>query len=105
MSMRDDQRFEIERAFDLLPHVAGASWATIWYRLNGIKNPTREDFREKVIEYFELLVPLFNSFPNSDNFKEIQNYIQCRRKEEIDKITNGQNKEIEKRYERFIDYG
>ena len=24
--MIDDQRFEIERAFDLLPHVVGASW-------------------------------------------------------------------------------
>jgi hypothetical protein len=36
--MRDEQRFEIERAFDLLPHVVGASWAVIWFRFNGIKN-------------------------------------------------------------------
>ena len=45
--MRDDQRFEIQSAFDLLPHVVGCSWATIWFRLNKIKNPTREEFRQK----------------------------------------------------------
>ena len=26
--MIDDQRFEIQSAFDLLPHVVGCSWAT-----------------------------------------------------------------------------
>ena len=49
--MRDDQRFEIQRAFDLLPHVVGCSWATIWFRFYGIKHPKREEFREKVVEY------------------------------------------------------
>ena len=59
--MRDDQRFEIQSAFDLLPHVVGCSWATIWFRLNKIKKPTREEFREKVTEYFKLLDPLVNA--------------------------------------------
>ena len=53
--MRDDQRFEIQTAFDLLPHVVGCSWATIWFRLNKIKKPKREEFREKVTEYFKML--------------------------------------------------
>jgi len=55
--MRDDQRFEIQSAFDLLPHVVGCSWTTIWFRVNKIKNPTREEFREKVVEYFKMLEP------------------------------------------------
>ena len=100
--MRDDEKFEIERSFDLLPHVAGASWAVIWYRLNGIKNPTRDEFRDKVITYFELLNPLFDSLSEMD---EISKYIQKRKNSEIEKIKQGQNKEIEKRYERYIDYG
>jgi hypothetical protein len=103
--MRDDQRFEIERAFDLLPHVVGASWAVIWFRLNGIKKPSKEEFRVKVVEYFDLLGPLFNSFTNKDGFDDIKNYIKRRRIEEIEKIKNGENKEIERRYERYIDYG
>ena len=45
--MRNDERFEIERAFDLLPHVVGASWTAVWFRMQGNKKPTREEFREK----------------------------------------------------------
>ena len=56
--MKDEQKFEIERAFDLLPHVVGGSWAIIWFRLNQKKNPSREEFREKVIEYFKILKQL-----------------------------------------------
>lgn len=103
--MRDDQRFEIERAFDLLPHVAGASWAVIWFRLNEIKKPSREEFRGKVLEYFDLLNPLFGSFSDSKEFIDIIKYINQRKKEEIENIKKGSNKEIEKRYDRYIDYG
>ena len=103
--MRDEQRFEIERAFDLLPHVVGASWAVIWFRLGGVKSPSREEFRKKVIEYFDLLNPLFDSYPKSGEFEEIINYIKKRQKQEIENIKNGKNKEIEKRYDRYLDYG
>jgi len=103
--MKDEVRFEIERAFDLLPHVVGASWTTIWFRLNLIKNPTREEFREKTAEYFTLLNPLFDSYPQSNEFTDIISYIKRRQKEEVDKIIQGKNPEIEKRYNRYIDYG
>ena len=103
--MKDEQRFEIERAFDLLPHVVGASWAVIWFRMTGIKKPTREEFREKVLEYFNLLNPIFDSYPSSDEFVNIEKYIQMRKHLEIERIKEGQNYEIEKRYDRYVDYG
>ena len=104
-NLRDDQRFEIERAFDLIPHVLGASWAVIWFRLNEIKKPTRIEFRDKVIEYLNMLKPIFESYPDSDKFADMTKYIQRRESEEIDKIRQGKNPEIEKRYDRYIDYG
>ena len=103
--MIDDQRFEIQSAFDLLPHVVGCSWATIWFRLNKIKNPTREEFREKVVEYFKMLEPLVNVYPQDKNFEEIVTYLKKRNSIELDKISNGENPEIEKRYDRYVDYG
>ena len=102
--MKDEQRFEIERAFDLLPHVVGASWAVIWFRMTGIKKPTREEFREKVLEYFNLLNPIFDSYPSSDEFVNIEKYIQMRKHLEIERIKEGQNYEIEKRYDMYVDY-
>ena len=103
--MRDDERFEIQRAFDLLPHVVGCSWATIWFRFYGIKHPKREEFREKVVEYFKMLDPVFESFFGDEKLDEINKYIKLRRKEELAKITKGLNMEVEKRYDRYVDYG
>ena len=103
--MRNEHRFEIERAFDLLPHVIGSSWAVIWFRLNEQKRPSREEYRGKVIEYFEMLSPVFESYPENGDFKEMKEYIRRRKAQEIEKIQNGTNKEVEKRYDRYIDYG
>ena len=103
--MRDDQRFEIQSAFDLLPHVVGCSWATLWFRVNKIKNPTREEFREKVVKYFKMLEPLLEVYPKSESFKEIIGYINNRNAQELEKITKGKNPEVEKRYDRYVDYG
>jgi len=103
--MREEQRFEIERAIDLLPHIVGGSWAMVWYRMKGIRNPTRDEFRNKVIEFFQTLEPLFESLNGDDSMNEINSYIQNRLKNEVEQIKLGENKEIEKRYQRYIDYG
>ena len=102
--MRNDERFEIERAFDLLPHIVGSSWAVIWFRLNKIKKPTHEEYRNKVLEYLKMMEPIFESYQD-EKFSEIIKYIQIRKQEEYEKITSGLNKEVEKRYLRYIDYG
>jgi hypothetical protein len=70
-----------------------------------IKNPTKEEFRGKTIEYLIKIQPLLESFSNDKIFSEIQDYIETRCVLEIEKIKNGENDEIEKRYKRYIDYG
>ena len=103
--MREDQSFEITRAYDLLPHVVGASWASIWFRMNRRSRPTKEEFREKVAEYFKMLAPLTKAFPEEENFKEINAYVKEKHEDEIRRILTGNNSEIELRYKRYVDYG
>ncbi|RJQ25797.1 hypothetical protein C4565_07945 [Candidatus Parcubacteria bacterium] len=103
--MREEERFEIERAYDLLPHVVGASWACVWFRLNKIKKPTREEFYQKIIEYLAVVERLYESYPDTEQFSEINSYMKARHAEEIEKILERKNPEIEKRYTRYIDYG
>ena len=103
--MRNDERFEIQRAFDLLPHVVGSSWAVIWFRMKGIKTPTREEYHEKTIEYLKKIEPVFDSYPKEDEFAAICKYIEFRKNEEYEKIKSGKNDEVEKRYDRYVDYG
>ncbi len=103
--MRDDQKFEIERAYDLLPHVIGASWACVWFRLNQIKKPTKAEFRQKTVEFLSVLENIVDKYPDDEQFVDIKSYIKNRHAQEIEKILEGSNQEIEKRYNRYIDYG
>ena len=103
--MREDQRFEIDRALDLLPHVIGGSWAMVWFRMKGIRNPTKEEFRDKVIEFFSKIEPLLKSFDNDELLDDVNSYIKNRLKNEIRKIKLGENNEVEKRYQRYMAYG
>ena len=103
--MRNDERFEIERAIDLIPHVIGASWAMTYFRLKKIKTPTREEFREKTIDYMIKTEPLMESLSDEEVFSDIQEYIEKRMIVEIEKIKTGENNEVEKRFTRYIDYG
>ena len=103
--MRDDEKFEIIRALDLLPHIAGASWAMLWFRINEVKNPTKEEFREKTAEYFSKIQPLLESFDNKKEFEGINHYMKNRFENEKKLIKSGDNNEVEKRYQRYLDYG
>ena len=103
--MRNDERYEIQRAFDLLPHVVGSSWTVIWFRMKGIKNPTREEYREKTLEYLKMIEPVFDSYPKDEEFAAICKYIEFRKKDAYEKIISGENEETERRYDRYIDYG
>jgi len=103
--MRDDERYEIQRAFDQLPHVVGSSWAVIWFRMKGIKTPTREEYREKVLEYFKMVEPIFDAYPKDKEFSAICKYIEMRKKDAYEKIISGENEETERRYDRYVDYG
>lgn len=101
--MRDDDRFEVVRALDLLPHVAGASFATVQFRLEGRK-PDRQEYRVRVAKYFEIVCIALDLYPSTDEFKQIKEYIRGRTRREVDRIIAGNNPEIEKRYDRYIDY-
>lgn len=103
--MRNDEGFEIDRAFDLLPHVVGASWATIWFRVNRIRRPSIEEFRNKVAEYYVMLDPLVNIYSKDEKFVDMTRHIKIRNQDEIERILKGRNQEIEKRFKRYLDYG
>jgi len=92
--MRNDERFEIQRAFDLLPHVVGASWTAVWFRMQGIRKPTREEFRKKTLEYLKMVEPVFESYPKEEDFEDICKYIEFRKKQEYEKITSGKIRKL-----------
>ena len=43
--------------------------------------------------------------PKEEDFEDFCKYIEFRKKQEYEKIISGENKEIETRYDRYVDYG
>lgn len=103
--MRDDEKFEIMRALDQLPQVAGASFATTQFRLAGSRKPTKQEYREAAAGYFEAACLALETFPDEERYAPIKQYIRERLKRELRSIMQGENPEIEKRYDRYVDYG
>ena len=52
-----------------------------------------------------MLDPLVNVYDKNENFEEIIDYLKKRNAIELEKINAGKNLEVEKRYDRYIDYG
>jgi hypothetical protein len=48
---------------------------------------------------------LLDVYPQDKNFEEIISYLKKRNTIELEKIGNGKNPEVEKRYDRYVDYG
>ena len=96
--------FEIERLVEDLAKIYATACATSWFKLTHNKKPTREEFRNKVVEFmkhFDFTLQAFPQSPEADNFR---NYARGLLENEIQGILLGKNNEVEKRYRYYADY-
>ena len=97
--------FELDRLVEDLAKMYSTACATSWFKIMGNKRPPKEEFRNKVVEFmkhFEYTLASFPQTPAADQFKD-----HARRSldNEIAQVLAGENKEVEKRYKYFVDYG
>jgi len=52
-----------------------------------------------------MLDPLVDVYPRDTPFSSLLNYLKKRNAVELEKISGGKNPEVEKRYDRYVDYG
>jgi hypothetical protein len=96
--------FEIERLVEDLAKLYATACATSWFKLTNNKNPTREEFRNKVVEFmkhFDFSLQAFPKSPDADNFRK---YAKGMLENEIQNVLSGKNNEVEKRYRYYADY-
>ena len=94
--------FEIDRLIEDLAKLYSCSCASSWFKVENRRNPTRDEFRNKVVEFmnhFEYSLSSFPDSPESEKFKR-------RTREQLQKqstlVLNGDNKDVEKRYNYFV---
>ena len=94
--------FEIERLAEDLAKLYSCSLAVSWFKVEDRRNPTRDEFRNKVVEFmnqFENTLATFPDTPESEKFKARSREL-LRKETEI--VLKGNNKEVEKRYNYFV---
>lgn len=94
--------FEIERLIEDLAKLYSCSSATSWFKVQNLWHPTRDEFRNKVVEFmnhFEYTISVFPDSPEGENFKKHARELLL---EEIMLVLRGDNKEVEKRYNYFV---
>ena len=100
--MRPDSRYEISRALDELPHIVGASCATASFRAAGERRPTRDEYQRRAASYFG---DFASQIAADGGLESLREYIERRISSETERILGGLNPEVERRYDRYVDYG
>jgi hypothetical protein len=94
--------FETDRLIEDLAKLYCCSCAASWFKIESRRHPTRVEFRNKVVEFmnhFEYSLSKFPNSPESEKFKK-----RCRELlvKESNLVLRGENKEVEKRYNYFV---
>jgi len=97
--------FEMDRLVEDLAKIYSTACATSWFKITGNKHPTREVFREKVVEFMKHLEYTLGSFPQTPAADQFREHASKALKDEIARVLVGENKEVEKRYKYYVDYG
>ena len=97
--------FEMERVLEELARTFAAPSATTWFKVTSTKTPTCEEYRRKVVEFMSLfessLLKIYQNIPNSH---DLLDFIRKGVGDRIAIVLGGQNKDVEKRYNYYVEY-
>lgn len=94
--------FEMERVIEDLAKSYPAQCATTWFKVTRNLNPTEEEYRNKVVEYMKQFEFLLATYPQGPEKEKLKDIIKKALEIEIKKVLNGDNNEVEKRYQHYV---
>jgi hypothetical protein len=94
--------FEIDRLIEDLAKLYSCSCATSWFKIEGRLNPTRDEFCNKVAEFMNHFEHTLATFPNSSESEKFKAHVREMLQKETELVLGGNNKEVEKRYNYFV---
>jgi hypothetical protein len=97
--------FEIDRLVEDLAKLYSTACATSWFKIMGNMRPTREEFRGKVIEFMKHFEYTLSSFPQTPAGDQFREHAKVSLEKEIANVLAGENKDVEKRYKYYVNYG
>ena len=99
-----DDYFEVDRLIEDLAKLYCTACATSWFKIQGNKHPSKEEFRHKVVEFMKHFEYSLVSFPQTAEAEQFREQARRSLEREIAKVFSGENKDVEKRYKYYVDY-
>ena len=96
--------FEVDRLVEDIARLYASQLAVSWFKVNSYKNPPKEEFRDKVIEFMEQFQFSLSKFPTTEEGSRFIEYAKNLLRNEIHMVREGKNKEVEKRYKYYAEY-
>ena len=96
--------FEVDRLAEDIAKIYASQLAVSWLKVNNNKRPSKEEFRDLVIEFMSQFDFSLSKFPDTEEGIKFKEYTKSLLKIEINKVHEGKNKEVEKRYKYYTEY-
>jgi len=95
--------FEMERVIEELAKAYPAQCATTWFKITKNHKPTREEYRNKVVEYMKQFEYLLATYPQSLETDKLKELVKKSLDNEIEKVLQGYNNNVESRYKHYVE--
>ncbi|HEX6028613.1 MAG TPA: hypothetical protein VFY64_06200 [Nitrososphaeraceae archaeon] len=97
--------FEIDRVIEQLARTYAAPCTTTWFKVTNNKKPSKEEYRNKVVEFMKNLEnTLLSYYPQNQESDIFREYAKKGLRQEIYMILAGDNKDVERRHSYYVDY-
>jgi|SRR5215475_12756962 hypothetical protein len=97
--------FEIERVVEELAKNYAAPCTTTWFKVTNNKKPSKEEYRAKVVEFMKQFQEILSGhLPSSEQADLCLEYVKKQLESQIYLIRRGNNKEVERRFQYYVNY-
>lgn len=96
--------FELERLIEDLAKIYSTACATTWFKVTKNKEPTKYEFRSKVVEFMNHFNYTLSTYPQSPEADHLRDHANKILQKEIQNVLSGNNKEVERRYKYYVEY-
>lgn len=96
--------FEVDRLVEDLAKIYASQLAVSLYKVNKNKRPTKDEFRNTVIDFMSQFEYSLGKFPDTEEGTNFKQHCKELLSREIDIVKQGKNKEVEKRYRYYAEY-
>jgi hypothetical protein len=97
--------FEIDRVIEELAKNYAAPCTTTWFKVTNNKKPSDQEYRSKVVEFMNQFEDtLSGQLPTSEQAASFLEYVKKQLQTQILLIRRGNNKEVERRFQYYVNY-